>query len=67
MQIVCIEDNLHEMLNLFSEKNKKNISECCLLKILPRVLSFNFISFQLRFNGERTKMALSNFSPHQDG
>ena len=24
---------------LFSEKNKKNISKCCLLKILPRVLS----------------------------
>ena len=25
--------------NLFSGKNKKNISVCCLLKILPRVLS----------------------------
>ena len=25
---------------LFSEKNKKNISKCHLLKILPRVLSF---------------------------
>ena len=24
---------------LFSGKNKKNISKCCLLKILPRVLS----------------------------
>ena len=24
---------------LFSEKNEKNISKCCLLKILPRVLS----------------------------
>ena len=23
---------------LFSEKNEKNISKCCLLKILPRVL-----------------------------
>ena len=27
--------------NLFSEKNKKNISICHLLKILPRVLSIN--------------------------
>ena len=26
---------------LFSEKNKKNISKCRLLKILPRVLSVN--------------------------
>ena len=26
-------------LNLFSEKNKKNISICCLLKILPRMIS----------------------------
>ena len=25
--------------NLFSGNNKKNISICCLLKILPRVLS----------------------------
>ena len=35
MQIVTIGDNLHEMSNLFSEKN---ISICHLLKILPRVL-----------------------------
>ena len=26
---------------LFAEKNKKNISKCRLLKILPRVLSVN--------------------------
>ena len=26
---------------LFSGKNKKNISKCCLLKILPRVLRVN--------------------------
>ena len=26
---------------LFSEKNQKNISKCCLLKILPKVLSIN--------------------------
>ena len=29
---------------LFSEKNKKNISKCRLLKILPRVLSVNIES-----------------------
>ena len=33
MQIVSFGDNLH------SGKNKKNISKCRLLKILPRVLS----------------------------
>ena len=27
--------------NLFSGKNKKNVPECCLLKILPRGLSIN--------------------------
>ena len=27
---------------LFSEKNKKNISKCRLLKILPRVLSVKY-------------------------
>ena len=31
-------DNLHEMSTLFPGKNKKNISKCCLLKILRRVL-----------------------------
>ena len=42
MQIVSIGDNLHEMLNpFFSGKNKKNISKCRLLKILPRVLRGN--------------------------
>ena len=29
---------------LFSEKNKKNISKCRLLKILPRVLSVKTVS-----------------------
>ena len=29
---------------LFSEKNKKNISKCRLLKILPRVLSVKIIA-----------------------
>ena len=37
MQIVSTGDNLHEMSNLISWENKKNISKCC--KILPRVLS----------------------------
>ena len=39
MQIVSTGDNFHEMLNLFSVKNQKNISKCRLPKILPRVLS----------------------------
>ena len=30
---------------LFSEKNKKNISKCRLLKILPRVLSVKEIGY----------------------
>ena len=30
---------------LFPGKNKKTISKCCLLKILPRVLSVNFCDF----------------------
>ena len=39
MQIVSIGDNLHEMSDpVFCKKNKKNISKCPLLKILPRVL-----------------------------
>ena len=38
MQIVCFGDNLHEMSNLFSGKNKNNISGYRLLEILPRVL-----------------------------
>ena len=38
MQIVSSGDNLHEMPNLFSGKNKKNIWKCHLLKCFPRVL-----------------------------
>ena len=34
---------------LFSEKNKKNISKCRLLKILPRVLSVNTLISVLSF------------------
>ena len=44
MQIVSIGDNLHEMSNLFSGKNKKNISKCCLLENFPRVLGVNKIT-----------------------
>ena len=32
-------DNLYECQNLFSWKNKKNISVCHLLKFLPSILS----------------------------
>ena len=38
MQIVSSGDNLHEIPNSVSKKNKKNISICRLLKIVPRVL-----------------------------
>ena len=41
MQIVSIGDNLHEISNLFSGKNKKNILIGDLLKILQRMLSVN--------------------------
>ena len=46
MQIVSNGDNLHEMSNPVPWKNKKNISICHLLKILPRVLSINNFSLQ---------------------
>ena len=47
MQIVSIGDNLHEMSNPVSGKNKKNISVCRLLKILPGVLSVNIWSYNI--------------------
>ena len=34
---------------LFSGKDKKNISKCRLLKILPRVLSVNYIFYICTF------------------
>ena len=34
---------------LFSEKNKKNISKCRLLKILPRVLSVKSFKVQCHY------------------
>ena len=41
MQIVSKGNNLHKMSNpiFLKKKNKKNISECRLLEVLPRVLS----------------------------
>ena len=41
MQIVPLGDNLHEISKLFSGENKKNISICRLLIILPRMLRVN--------------------------
>ena len=35
-EMICINYQI-----LFSEKNKKNISDCCLVKVLPRVLRVN--------------------------
>ena len=43
MQIVSTGDNLLEMSNPVFGKNKKNISICCLLKILLRVLCINSV------------------------
>ena len=55
---------------LFSGKNKKNISKCRLLKILPRVLSVkqtviqetfqpNYFKIWLQYSGFRGKTYLS--------
>ena len=41
MHIVSNGDNLHEMSNLLSGKNKKNILRCRLLKMFPSMLSVN--------------------------
>ena len=42
MQIVSTADNLRQISDpVYLGKNMKNISKCCLLKILPRVLSVN--------------------------
>ena len=50
--------------NLFSEKNKTNISVCCLLKIFPRVLSVN--QRQSRFDRDSVslKSAIQNCNRH---
>ena len=50
MQIVSNEDNLYEMSNLFSGKNKKNILKYHLLKFLPRV-NFLVVKFSIYLNG----------------
>ena len=41
MQMVSLRDNLHEMSDPISWKNKKNVSKCCLLKFLPSMLRVN--------------------------
>ena len=41
---------------LFSEKNKKNISKCRLLKILPRVLSVKEENYNPRSDAVPNKM-----------
>ena len=68
-----IGDNLHEMLNPVFWENYKNISKCCLLKSLPKVLSvkvlittladfilifFSFFYVFLKFS-EQTKLVIS--------
>ena len=46
-----------EFQSLFSGKKKKSISNCCLLKFLPSLLSFkmeaNFILLQFSLKGQR--------------
>ena len=44
-------DKLQEMENYVFWKKKKNISVCHLLKILPRVLSVNFMTAQFPIEG----------------
>ena len=41
-KLSLLETNCIKCQNLFSEKKKKTISMCCLLKFLPRVLSVKF-------------------------
>ena len=53
MQIVSNGDNLHELSNPVTVKNKKCISKCSLLNILPRVLmlrmQFQQATFKILF------------------
>ena len=59
MQIVSSGDNLHEMSNPVSGKNKKNISKCSQLKILPRVLSVDLYHFLDKFSCPRSDCSFS--------
>ena len=44
MQTAFYGDSLHEMSNpIFLEKNKKNISKCRLLRILPSMLGIEIL------------------------
>ena len=46
MEIICMKYQIQ-----FSGKNKKNISKCCLLKILPRMLSIKEMKAILNGDG----------------
>ena len=48
--VSCSGDNLHEVQKMFSWKNEKNISNCGLLKIVPRVLSVKVCTNKLRMS-----------------
>ena len=65
MQVVFIGENLHVMSNPVSGKNMKNILNCHLLKILPRVLSELLINskqdFKVFFLLILTENKTSNF------
>ena len=54
MQTVSIGKNLHEISNSIFKKNKKNISVCRLLKILPSVIAM------LKTNAEITYWELTD-------
>ena len=49
--------------NLFSGKNKKNISKCRLLKILPRVLSVK-VNIPAKWELENIKVVWLGSSSH---
>ena len=49
-----------ESQNLFSEKNKKNVSMYHLLKILPRVLSIKFSILMVKISSK--KLLMCNFT-----
>ena len=48
MQIVSPEDNLHEMSNLFSGKNKKNISKCRLPEFFKQNSNYIYLTMHSR-------------------
>ena len=68
MQIVYLGDNLHEMSKpIFWEKNLKSISNYHLLKILPRMLSINYVDHNLTLYSVEPQNYIKNvFGPHRD-